>query len=112
MVIVTTCCGGLTHMSRRLRASQAVICLNVAARASLGRARSQAQRVVPSPQGRAPRPSRTLRSAIRREHVSSGMETEPSDTFRKYPRRPGAWRRNSPDLHQRLAMGLYARADR
>jgi hypothetical protein len=31
MVIVTTCCGGLTHMSRRLRASQAVLCLNVAA---------------------------------------------------------------------------------
>ena len=28
------------------------------------------------------------------------------------PRRPGAWRRNSPDLHQRVAMGLYARADR
>jgi hypothetical protein len=60
MVIVTTCCGGLTHMSRRLRASQAVICLNVAARASLGRARSQAQRVVPSPQGRAPRPYASL----------------------------------------------------
>jgi hypothetical protein len=77
MVIVTTCCGGLTHMSRRLRASQAVLYLNVAARTSLGGARVRRLRGLCSRRKVERRdPAVRFAQPFGVEHVSSGMETE------------------------------------